>query len=110
MTANSDARNIGYPISSHAWVVNSNDVHSLVPIGCVGELLIEGPIVGRGYLNDDQKTRKSFIHSAAWAGDRRFRGYLTGDLVIQNPDGSLNIVGRKDSQVVSEHAVYKTTA
>jgi non-ribosomal peptide synthetase component F len=103
MNANSDPKNIGFPISSHAWVVKPDDFHSLVPIGCVGELLIEGPIVGRGYLNDEQKTSQAFIHSVAWANDRRFRGYLTGDLVVQNPDGSLNIVGRKDSQVVSEH-------
>jgi non-ribosomal peptide synthetase component F len=103
MTANSDAKNIGYPISCHAWVVKPEDVNSLVPIGCVGELMIEGPIVGRGYLNDDQKTSQAFIDSVMWADDRSFRGYLTGDLVIQNPDGSLNIVGRKDSQVVSTH-------
>ena len=99
MTPQSDAKNIGFPISSHAWVVNPNDRHTLVPIGCVGELVIEGHIVGRGYLNDAQKTSEAFINNVNWAGDREFRGYLTGDLVIQNPDGSYNIVGRKDSQV-----------
>src|SRR4051812_7862047 len=99
MTPQSDAKNIGFPISSHAWVVNPNDRHTLVPIGCVGELVIEGHIVGRGYLNDGQKTSEAFINNVNWAGDREFRGYLTGDLVVQNPDGSYNIVGRKDSQV-----------
>ncbi|KAF2793474.1 acetyl-CoA synthetase-like protein, partial [Melanomma pulvis-pyrius CBS 109.77] len=109
MTAHSDAKNIGFAISSHAWVVNPNNYHELLPIGCVGELLIEGHIVGRGYLNDDLKTSQAFIHNVAWAGDRQFRGYLTGDLVVQNPDGSLNIIGRKDSQVVSKAPYCDTT-
>ena len=100
MTTTSDPKNIGYPISSRAWVVNPEDYNERLPIGCVGELLIEGYIAARGYLNDEQKTAQAFINGVAWAGDRSFRGYLTGDLVIQNPDGSYNIVGRKDSQVV----------
>ena len=105
MTADSDPKNIGFPISSRGWVVNPENHHELVPIGCVGELLIEGHIAARGYLNDEQKTSQAFVHDVAWAGDRPFRGYLTGDLVLQNPDGSLNIVGRKDSQVVCKDAV-----
>lgn len=101
MTAKSDPRNIGYPASCHAWVVDPDNYHELVPIGSTGELLIEGHIVARGYLNDEQKTSQVFIHSTDWAAGRPFRGYLTGDLVVQNADGSFNIVGRKDSQVVS---------
>lgn len=100
MTATSDPRTIGYPSSCHAWVVNPENYHERVPIGCVGELLVEGYIAARGYLNDEQKTSQAFINGTAWAAGRDFRGYLTGDLVIQNPDGSFNIVGRKDSQVV----------
>ena len=101
MSPNSDLRNIGYPISSRAWVVDPNDHNRLLPIGCAGELLLEGYIAARGYLNDQEKTSKAFVTHADWAAGRSFRGYLTGDLVVQNPDGSLNIVGRKDSQVVS---------
>lgn len=101
MTVASDPKNIGYPISCHAWVVNVENRDELVNIGCVGELIIEGAIVGRGYLNDEQKTAEAFINTAKYVPDRPFRGYATGDLVVQNPDGSFNIVGRKDSQVVS---------
>jgi len=101
LTSISDPRNIGRPISSHAWVVNPEDYNELLPIGCIGELVIEGHIAGRGYLNDEEKTAQVFINGTAWAADRAFRGYLTGDLVVQNPDGSFNIIGRKDSQVVS---------
>jgi non-ribosomal peptide synthetase component F len=104
MTAASDPKTIGYPISCHAWVVNPLNHHELLPIGCVGELVLEGHIAARGYLNDEEKTRDAFITTADWATDPEFRGYLTGDLVVQNPDGSFNIVGRKDSQVVSVEA------
>ncbi|KAF2742357.1 AMP-binding-domain-containing protein, partial [Sporormia fimetaria CBS 119925] len=102
LTSSSDPRNIGYPISCRAWVVNPEDYHELLPVGCVGELLIEGHLAGRGYLNDQEKTAQVFVEAVDWAADRPFRGYLTGDLVFQNIDGTLNIVGRKDSQVVSQ--------
>jgi non-ribosomal peptide synthetase component F len=101
LTPASDPKNIGYPVSCRTWVVNPENYNERVPIGCVGELLIEGNLVGRGYLNDEEKTAQAFLTGVSWAPDRPFRGYLTGDLVIQNPDGTLNIVGRKDSQVVS---------
>jgi aryl carrier-like protein len=70
----------------------------------VGELLIEGPIVGRGYLNDPERTKAVFIDPPVWL--RQFRGrnvggrlYKTGDLVQYARDGSLRFVGRKDTQV-----------
>jgi len=97
-----DPKNIGYPTGCHVWVVNPEDRNQLLPIGCIGELLVEGFTAGRGYFNDPDKTAQAFIEtSPRWAGGRPFRGYLTGDLVVQNPDGSMNYVGRKDSQVVS---------
>ncbi|KAF2731993.1 acetyl-CoA synthetase-like protein, partial [Polyplosphaeria fusca] len=100
MTASSDPKNIGYSTSCRAWVVNPSNQHQLVPVGCVGELLLEGHIAGRCYLHDEEKSAKSFITNVEWANGRPFRGYLTGDLVSQNLDGSLSIVGRKDNQVV----------
>jgi non-ribosomal peptide synthetase component F len=100
MTAEADPRNIGFPIGCHAWVVDPNNRHRRLPVGCTGELLIEGYIAARGYLHDEEKTSQAFITDVAWAKDRPFRGYLTGDLVFQNADGSFNIVGRKDNQVV----------
>ncbi|KAE8155605.1 acetyl-CoA synthetase-like protein [Aspergillus tamarii] len=105
--AHSDPRNIGRGVGCLCWIVDEHDHTQLVPIGAVGELLIEGPIVGRGYLNDPQKTAASFIESPLWL--RRFRGknggaiagrlYKTGDLVQYAADGSLRFVGRKDTQV-----------
>ncbi|CAJ2506120.1 Uu.00g002500.m01.CDS01 [Anthostomella pinea] len=108
LTAASDVRNIGPPFQrydaderavAYAWVVNPNNRHQRVPIGCTGEILLEGNIVGRGYFGDEEKTAQSFVTDVAWARNRPFRGYLSGDLVIQQPDGTYNIVGRKDNQV-----------
>ncbi len=79
-----------------------------MPVGAVGELLVEGPIVGQGYLNDPEKTAAAFIEDPPWltAGHggypgRRGRLYKTGDLGKYDPDGSGEIVfvGRKDTQV-----------
>ncbi|KAF4227954.1 hypothetical protein CNMCM8980_007023 [Aspergillus fumigatiaffinis] len=104
----SDGRSIGQPTGSICWVVNPGDDERLLPIGAVGELLIEGPIVGRGYLNDPEKTAAAFIDPPAWLREFRAahpgnrggdRVYKTGDLVQYAADGSLRFVGRKDTQV-----------
>ncbi|KFY76366.1 hypothetical protein V499_03977 [Pseudogymnoascus sp. VKM F-103] len=95
--------NIGRGIGSVLWVVDPGNHERLMPIGCVGELLIEGPILAHGYLNDQEKTTAVFIENPEWAEHfglgRRRRFYKTGDLVRYNPDGTLNFMGRKDTQV-----------
>lgn len=93
--------NIGRPIDT-CWIVDPKDHTRLVPIGSVGELLIEGPTLAKGYLNNDQKTSEAFIKNPRWAGDLKGerRMYKTGDLVKYAPDesGDLIYVGRKDNQ------------
>ncbi|EKG19644.1 AMP-dependent synthetase/ligase [Macrophomina phaseolina MS6] len=99
---------IGTGNGARVWIVDPDDQEKLVPVGAVGELLFEGPIVGQGYLNDPEKTAAAFIEAPAWlvAGwkgyaGRRGRLYKTGDLGKYDPDGSGGIVfaGRKDTQV-----------
>ncbi|KAK0642863.1 non-ribosomal peptide synthetase module [Cercophora newfieldiana] len=90
------------------WVVDPNDHDTLMPVGAVGELLVEGPIVGQGYLFNPEKTAAAFINDPAWLvkghGDhagRSGRLYKTGDLGRYDPFGTGEIVfvGRKDTQV-----------
>jgi amino acid adenylation domain-containing protein len=97
---------IGKPVACVGWVVDPNNHNKLAPLGSIGELLIEGPILARGYLNDPQKTKAAFINDPAWLledGGRRpgrqGRLYKTGDLVYYSPDGNLIYAGRKDDQV-----------
>lgn len=102
LTKSSNTANIGPVITGSSWIADPSDHDRLVPIGAVGELLIEGPLLGRGYLNDPEKTASAFIESPRWAINpngkpRRF--YKTGDLVRYDNDGSLLFEGRKDTQI-----------
>ena len=102
------ADELGKPLASRSWIVEPSDTEKLVPLGAVGELLIDGPIVGRCYLNDPQRTAAAYIDPPQWL--RNFnasngdigtgnRVYLTGDLVRYASDGSISYVRRKDTQV-----------
>ncbi|PLB43886.1 nonribosomal peptide synthase Pes1 [Aspergillus steynii IBT 23096] len=105
MTRFSDCRDIGLPVGVRPWLVDPEDHDKLVPVGCAGELILEGPTLARGYINNPEKTAEVFIHNPVWANsegethsDRRF--YKTGDLVRYNSDaGSLTYIGRKDRQI-----------
>ena len=103
MTPDTNPANIGWPVGGLCWVVHADDHDKLLSIGDVGELLIEGPILTRGYLKNQAKTDEVFITRPAWGprtsvGEVR-RLYKTGDLAKFNPDGSIHFVGRKDTQV-----------
>ncbi|KAI0427705.1 peptide synthetase [Xylaria sp. FL1042] len=97
---------IGRGVGAATWIVDPADHNQLVPVGTVGELLIEGPIVGPGYLGDPEKTATVFISDPEWllAGSpthpgRKGRLYKTGDLVRYDTDGTILFVGRADQQV-----------
>ncbi|KAI1643091.1 non-ribosomal peptide synthase [Daldinia loculata] len=97
---------IGRGVGGTLWIVDPSNHHRLMPIGAVGELLVEGPIVGPGYLNDAERTAIAFISDPKWllAGGpqhvgRSGRLYKTGDLVRYDPDGTIIFVGRGDQQV-----------
>ena len=97
----SNAGNIGHGQGALCWVVDRHDYRRLVPIGAVGELVVEGPIVGRGYLHDHEKTAEAFItNPPPWQRRLGRAGllYKTGDLVQYTTDGSLLYIGRKDNQ------------
>lgn len=104
--AQEDSRpgNIGRQFGAElCWVVDPENHHRLLPIGAIGELVVEGPTLARGYLDDLAKTQAVFFKSPSWphgAGpDRPRRLYKTGDLVRQNSDGSFDFAGRKDLQL-----------
>jgi amino acid adenylation domain-containing protein len=106
LTPGTDPRTIGRGRGAVTWIVAADDHHSLVPVGTIGELVVEGPIITKGYLHDPERTAVSFIESPYWllAGGggypgRQSRLYKTGDLVHYNSDGSINFVARKDTQV-----------
>ncbi|MFD5653613.1 amino acid adenylation domain-containing protein [Streptomyces sp. NPDC127039] len=68
----------------------------LVPLGTTGEIAFSGVCVGRGYINDEERTRQSFVPDPFRAHTRMYR---TGDFGRWLPDGRLEFLGRHDEQV-----------
>lgn len=100
------AETVGYPLlNSSCWLVEPENPHRLVPMGAVGELVVAGPSLARGYVNNEAKTRSSFLPNLNWAdclGLQCGRFYKTGDLLRYNTeacDGSFDFVGRRDYQI-----------
>lgn len=86
---------IGRPIpNTHLYLL---DEHSrVVPEGVKGEICASGICVGPGYRGDPEETARVFS-ADPFDPDRRL--YRTGDLGRWRADGTLDFLGRSDSQV-----------
>jgi amino acid adenylation domain-containing protein len=88
--------NIGRPIANtRAYVLDG--AGRLAPVGVVGELVIAGEGVSRGYHDRRDLTERAF--GAARIAGRKERIYRTGDLARLRADGTLDYLGRRDQQV-----------
>jgi amino acid adenylation domain-containing protein/non-ribosomal peptide synthase protein (TIGR01720 family) len=86
---------VGRPLRNLAIYLLDDDLN-LVPEGAVGEICISGIGLAKGYLNLDDLTAESFVANPFVPGERLYR---TGDLGVWLPDGNLELIGRKDTQV-----------
>lgn len=99
-----DPTNIGKSVGGVCWIVDLQDHCRLVPVGAIGELVVEGFAMADGYLNNKTKTDEVFVQMPEWLASQRpaehltRRLYKTGDLVRYNSDGSMAFIGRKDTQ------------
>ena len=85
---------IGEPFPNTKFrIVDENLV--AVPPGAVGELLLSGPQLARGYWNRPALTDLRFLRDS----DDGTRWFRTGDLVRVAASGSLIVIGRSDRQV-----------
>lgn len=69
-----------------------------VPPGEVGELLIRGGVVMRGYWGRPDLSERGFFKRPS-LGYLEDTFYRTGDLVQRLPDGNYKYLGRKDRQI-----------
>jgi amino acid adenylation domain-containing protein len=67
-----------------------------VPLGAPGLITFSGVCVGRGYVNDPERTRQAFLAHPHRPGERM---YLAGDYGRWLPEGKLEFLGRRDNQV-----------
>lgn len=86
---------LGRPVRNVRILVTDDRLRP-VPLGAVGEIVASGVCVGRGYIGDPELTRASFPPDPARPDARLYR---TGDLGRWLPDGKLEFLGRRDSQV-----------
>lgn len=91
---------IGWSMGCATWIVDPDDYGRLMPIGAIGELVVEGPNVAAGYYKNPEKTKHAFVESLPFLPeDRRNRIYRMGDLARWMPGGRVQFLGRKDTQV-----------
>ncbi|MDV9176760.1 amino acid adenylation domain-containing protein, partial [Streptomyces sp. W16] len=86
---------LGRPVGNvRVYVVDEDLVP--VPLGAPGEIVFSGVCVGRGYVNDPERTAAAFTDDPYRPGERLYR---SGDHGRWRPDGKLEFLGRRDSQV-----------
>ncbi|GGR27178.1 non-ribosomal peptide synthetase [Streptomyces netropsis] len=85
---------VGTPIANTTFRTAGPD-GAPVPFGAVGELLIGGDGVARGYRGRPELTAERFVHDPS-TGERLYR---TGDLARWSATGDMVLLGRADRQV-----------
>ncbi|HEX5758263.1 MAG TPA: amino acid adenylation domain-containing protein [Thermoanaerobaculia bacterium] len=68
------------------------------PIGVTGDLYIGGTCLSDGYANEPVLTAEKYVPSP-WGPEPGARLYRTGDRARHGPDGTLEFLGRTDTQV-----------
>lgn len=94
-TPDTDRVPLGRPVNNvHVSVV---DEHlNPVPLGAPGLIAFSGVCVGRGYVNDPERTRSTYFADPHREGGRL---YCSGDVGRWRLDGKLEFLGRRDNQV-----------
>lgn len=83
---------VGHPLRNYVETIVDLDDNP-VPVGVTGELLISGGNIALGYNNNPEQTAKAFV---------TYNGlptYRSGDFARWADDGTVVVLGRKDTQV-----------
>lgn len=97
------AQEIGHAVGCCFWIVDSDNYNRLSPAGAPGELLIEGPHLGRGYLHETEQTAKAFVTDPEFVRELKLspgrRMYRSGDIVKMAKGGAVTFLSRRDTQI-----------
>jgi len=90
---------IGIPIpNTDAKIVDLATGEDL-PVGQIGELLVKGPQVMRGYWNQEDEDDPKSVLKDGWL--------YTGDVAVMDADGYAQIISRKrDTIMAGDYSVY----
>jgi amino acid adenylation domain-containing protein len=86
---------LGRPVNNVSIYIVDEHL-SPVPLGAPGAIVFSGVCVGRGYVNDQERSRQAFMIDPYHEGQRLYRG---GDYGRWLPEGKLEFLGRRDTQV-----------
>ncbi|KAI1024610.1 hypothetical protein LB503_007110 [Fusarium chuoi] len=103
-SSGADPNNIGHSVGAHSWIIDPSDPNRLVPIGAIGELVIESPGIARDYIIPPPTEKSPFFSTVPnWYPFKELpngiKFYRTGDLARYVSDGTVVCLGRMDSQV-----------
>ena len=87
------SENIGFPLPSVSAFVMHDNLPTMRQ--GIGELALGGSQLSKGYWNDPERSSERFV----WNEQYSKHLYMTGDLVRQLYDGSLEFLGRTDDLV-----------
>ncbi|MEU4213031.1 amino acid adenylation domain-containing protein [Streptomyces sp. NPDC026206] len=90
-----DSVPLGRPVNNVTVYVVDEHLRP-VPLGAPGEIVFSGVCVGRGYVNDPERTAAAFGSDPHRPGARLYR---SGDFGRWTPEGTLEFLGRRDAQV-----------
>lgn len=86
----------GFMLPGYTCIIVDEDLHP-VPVGIPGEIVIGGPCVVSGYLNNDESTKRKFIPDTFFGSSTAM--YRSGDRGRLQADGTLYCDGRLEGDM-----------
>ena len=98
LVADLSSNTIGRPITN-TQIYILDQLMQPVPVGATGEIYIAGAGIGRGYFRQPALNEERFVSSIFAPDDPDIRLYKTGDSGRWQPDGSVELMGRRNGQI-----------
>lgn len=88
-------KSLGRPFTGNLWIVNPEDQKSLMPVGAVGELAIEGPTLGCAYPNRESTMPQMTAPGKLAPGKNRY--LRTGHRARYTEGGLMEFISTRDT-------------